>query len=412
METRVLKTDQDYRRALREAERLVSLDPEVGTRDGDRLELLALLIEDFEKRTFLFDPVDPVHAIEFRMQEQGLRQKDLVPLLGSRSRVSEVLGRKRPLTVQMIRALSAGLGIPAAALVAERASRPVTKLTDETPDWTKFPVAEMERRGWFKDIRSAGSTSEQKLRAFLSQVLPSQEPLAVFRRQFRGEAVEGRAYYSTLAWCTRVLVKAKSTFGQNQTKYDPTKITPEILRDLARLSWFEEGPKLAMEFLAKIGIVTVVEPRLPNAIIDGAALLADIGRPVIGLTLRIDRIDYFWFTLLHEVAHIWRHLDNPDEAFIDRLDRAAEIHTIEKEANRIARDSFIRRAVWERCRARLSPSKEHIQELADELHIHPAIIVGRLQYETGRYESFRDFLGQGTVRHSLETYQLLRDKAA
>ena len=69
----------------------------------------------------------------------------------------------------------------------------------------------------------------------------------------------------------------------------------------------------------------------------------------------------------------------------------------ENEANRIARDALIKRAVWERSPARLAPSRENIQELADQLHIHPAIVAGRVQYETGQYNLFREFLGLGEV---------------
>jgi HTH-type transcriptional regulator/antitoxin HigA len=129
MEFRILKNEGEHQTALREAERLVALDPSTGTADGERLALLALLIEDYEKRAYQFEALDPIEIIEFRMSEQGLRQKDLVPLLGSRSRVSEVLGRKRPLTVQMIRALSSGLGIPADALIGRDPS--VTSDEDE-----------------------------------------------------------------------------------------------------------------------------------------------------------------------------------------------------------------------------------------------------------------------------------------
>jgi len=119
MELRVIRSEDDYHLVLQEAERLVARDPASGSRDAEKLELLTVLIEDYERRQFPFDTPDPIDAIEFRMHEQGLRQKDLVSLIGSRSRVSEVLARKRPLTVPMIRALSTGLGIPLEALVAE-----------------------------------------------------------------------------------------------------------------------------------------------------------------------------------------------------------------------------------------------------------------------------------------------------
>ncbi len=398
METRVIKNEDDYHLVLQEAERLVARDLATGSKDADRLELLTVLIEDYERRQFPFEAPGPIEAIEFRMHEQGLRQKDLVPLLGSRSRVSEILGRKRPLTVPMIRALSTGLGIPLAALVSETKFPELeSRAVDTVFDWAKFPLREMQKRGWLDSIRvNMRASAEEVVKAFLSQVATRAAKAAVYRRNFKGEDVDQKSYYSTLAWSARVLIRAKG--AAPNVIFDPTKITPELLRDLARLSWFLEGPRLAIEFLAKYGIIVVVEPRLPNTLLDGAAMLTDNGVPVVGLTLRHDRIDYFWFTLLHEVAHIWRHLNSKDDAFIDRIESMDSKMVVEKEANRIARDSFIPRGLWKRSPAFLSPTKGNIQELADELHIHPAIVVGRLQFETGRYESFREFLGQGTVR--------------
>lgn len=402
MEYRILKSESEHQTALQEAESLVALDPATGSLDGDRLALLALLIEDYEKRAYQFEALDPIEIIEFRMAEQGLRQKDLVPLLGSRSRVSEVLGGKRPLTVQMIRALSSGLGIPADALIGREPS--VDSNNDESNvdeiDWKRFPYREMERRGWFGAAKINGKNAEEMLRSFLTQIVPSRQVPIMFRRRFRGDKLDEKAYYSTLAWTARVLMRAKDVEA-GLPKFDPAKISADTLRDLARLSWFSNGPRLAVEFLSKCGIVVIVEPRLPNAVIDGAAMLSERGTPVIGLTLRIDRTDYFWFTLLHEVAHVWKHLNTADEAFIDRVERIASAEKSEQkenEANRIARDSFIRRAVWERSSARLAPTNQSIQELADSLHIHPAIVAGRIQFESGHYESFREFLEQGLVQ--------------
>lgn len=398
METKVIKSEDDYHSVLQEAERLLARDPVSESRDADRLELLTVLIEDYERQNFPFEAPDPIDAIEFRMHEQGLRQKDLVSLIGSRSRVSEVLGRKRPLTVPMIRALSTGLGIPLEALVAEPGSRRPGILHDAmTLDWSKFPVREMQKRGWLDSVKKKAHASvEEVVKAFLAQVGSGTTKVALYRRNFKGEDIDPKSYYSTLAWTARVLIRAKQ--AAPIVKFDPAKITPELLRDLGRLSWFSEGPRLAIEFLAKYGIVVIVERKLPNALLDGAAMLTDSGVPVIGLTLRHDRIDYFWYTLLHEVAHIWRHLNSKDDAFVDRIESMGSREIVEKEANRIARDSFIPRGIWKRSPAFLAPTKENIQELADELHIHPAIVAGRLQFETGQYESFRSFLGQGTVR--------------
>lgn len=119
MEPRIIKTEDQYRDYLAEVKRLAADDPVPGTPEGDRLELLAKLVEDYEKERFKFDRPDPVDAIRFRMEEQGLRQKDLAPILGGKNRASEILSRKRPLTLAMVRALCDKLHIPAELLIRE-----------------------------------------------------------------------------------------------------------------------------------------------------------------------------------------------------------------------------------------------------------------------------------------------------
>lgn len=398
MKATVIKTYEQYKTVLQEAEQLVALDPAAGTPGADRLELLTVLVEDFERRHFALPTPDPIDAIEFRMAEQGLRQKDLVPLVGSRSRVSEVLGRKRPLTVQMIRSLTAGLGIPADVLVGEPQTIPQS-VDEKEVDLAKYPVREMEKRGWFKSLKIRMQTSpEEMVKAFLAQIRGQAPAHALYRRTFRGEEISRKSYYSVLAWTARVLIRAKELESSVAGKYEPSRISPPLLRELAQLSWFDRGPALAQEFLAKCGVILIVEPRLPNTLIDGAALLTERGTPVIGITLRYDRVDYFWYTLLHELVHVWKHLNVVEEAFIDRVENMESTNPIEKEANRFARDALIPRAHWRRSQAFMAPTRESIQELADNVHVHPAVIAGRLQHETGRYDTFRELLGQGEVR--------------
>ena len=119
LEPRIIKTDDQYRRFLVEVERLTALDPEASSAGGVRLELLAKLVEDYERSRFLFARPDPVDAIIFRMEQQGLRQKDIAPLLGGKNRASEVLARKRSLTLPMIRALHEKLNLPPELLIRE-----------------------------------------------------------------------------------------------------------------------------------------------------------------------------------------------------------------------------------------------------------------------------------------------------
>jgi HTH-type transcriptional regulator/antitoxin HigA len=110
-----IRSEADYNAALAELERLWGARS--GTPDGDRLDVLATLINVYEDAHFPIDEPDPIEAIKFRMEQQGLTRKDLEPLIGTRTRVAEVLNRKRSLSIAMIRRIHATLGIPAAVLI-------------------------------------------------------------------------------------------------------------------------------------------------------------------------------------------------------------------------------------------------------------------------------------------------------
>jgi len=120
-EPKIIKTVTQYLSYLEEVKQLAAQDPPLGTPEADRLELFARLVEDYEVERFRFGKPDPVEAIRFRMEEQGLRQKDLAPILGGKNRVSEILSGKRPLTLTMVRALNEALKIPAELLIREPA---------------------------------------------------------------------------------------------------------------------------------------------------------------------------------------------------------------------------------------------------------------------------------------------------
>lgn len=110
-----IKAETDYDEALAEIASL--MDAELGTPEGDRLDILVTLVEAYEEKHWQIDPPDPIEAIKVRMQQRGLTRQDLARVLGSKSRVSEVLNRKRSLTLKMIRRLHDTLGIPAESLI-------------------------------------------------------------------------------------------------------------------------------------------------------------------------------------------------------------------------------------------------------------------------------------------------------
>lgn len=114
---RPIHTEEDYDAALALVDTLMDAEP--GTREGDRLDVLVTLIGAYEARHWIIAAPDPIEAIRVRMEQKGLRQRDLEPMIGSRGRVSEVLSRKRALTLPMIRKLAAGLGLRADILIQE-----------------------------------------------------------------------------------------------------------------------------------------------------------------------------------------------------------------------------------------------------------------------------------------------------
>lgn len=115
MNIKPIKTTTDYEAALKEIERLFEAQP--GTPQGDRLEVLTTLVEAYEDKHFAIPAPDPIEAIQYFMESRDLTRRDLEPYLGSRARVSEILNRKRPLSLEMIRELNKGLGIPAEVLI-------------------------------------------------------------------------------------------------------------------------------------------------------------------------------------------------------------------------------------------------------------------------------------------------------
>jgi len=115
MRIKPIKTDNDYEKALERLEDI--FDAKFGTKEGDELEILTILIEKYEKENFPIEMPDPIEAIKFRMEQLGMKQKDLAEVVGFKSRVSEILKRKRKLTIDMIRNLNQKLNIPSEVLI-------------------------------------------------------------------------------------------------------------------------------------------------------------------------------------------------------------------------------------------------------------------------------------------------------
>ena len=168
------------------------------------------------------------------------------------------------------------------------------------------------------------------------------------------------------------------------------------------MSYFENGPLLAREYLGKQGIHLIVVSHLPKTYLDGAAMLLPDGTPVIGLTLRYDRIDNFWFCLLHELAHVAKHLSTAKRIIVDDLDLrrhdAEAEDEIENEADKMTRHGLIPKKVWDNKPIKGKPIADEVYALAKKLKIHPAIIAGRIRFEHNNYRLLSRHIGSKQVR--------------
>lgn len=384
----------DYKAALAEIEKYIDQGARAGTPDGDRLNLLTLLVQDYERKRIESHPPDPIEAIKFRMEQMNLTPRDLVPLIGSRSKVSEVLSRKRPLTLSMVRALHKGLGVPANSLLQEQT---LLDVGGDAIQWERFPIRAMIARGWIKEkVADVRYQAREVMQRFLTPLGKDWTPVALYKRTYYVRSARQMDLYALAAWNARVSIRALE--APSLVGFEPSVLTLDFMRELAHLSTLSDGPRHAREYLARVGISLVVEAHLPETYLDGAAILIRPNRPIIALTIRHDRLDNFWFVLMHELVHVWRHLRADLSAFYDDLDVEDSQNPQERQADQIAREALIPDVEWKRSPASSLRTPDAVFHLANRLRIHPAIVAGRIRHHYRSYRVLNRLVGQGEVR--------------
>jgi HTH-type transcriptional regulator/antitoxin HigA len=269
-----------------------------------------------------------------------------------------------------------------------------------------YPISEMNKWNWFDrrlDLRRTSREEKRRsLAAFFSQS-GIVEPTPALHRKSKGKMSAARRG-ALLAWQARVLSKARSKAALAR-RFTP--LPPEAIKTLIEFSRAPDGPVRVVEFLLGFGIIVVFEKHLPGTKLDGAAMNLDGKYAVIGLTARHDRIDNFWFSLLHELGHVMRHWGPMlRQGFVD--EEGDDISdALELEADEFAQNSIVSREDWHSSFIRFSQSAEEIIEFAERRGIHPALVAGRIRRERQSYREFADLLGQGQVRSVLESTGLL-----
>lgn len=371
-----IRSDEDYEVALVRARELVRKSDR---KSNDELEVLQALIERWERTHHPLLAATPAEAIRFRMSQNGMKPRDLEPYLGAKSRVSEILNGQRQPTVDQIRALNQHLGIPVDSLIG------LTKLEVVSRPSGAVIAAETELK------RLGVMRQSEALTNFVARAAKAAPGVALLRKT-RTERTNAKTDFGALeAWCAAVLLKADKL---RVAKQGPIDI--EVARALTKLSVRSDWATKLHGWLADVGVAFVTLDHLSGTFLDGAAIRREDGTPVIALTLRHDRLDNFWFTLLHEFAHVSLHLSQKIPLIFDDLD-VRSTDCIEAEADEFARDALIPKAIWA-CRSSPDMSIEDVEQLALDACIHPAIVAGRWRYEYGDFRRFSRMVGRDMVR--------------
>lgn len=396
MNIRPVKTERDYDAALKRIEELWSAEP--GTPEYDELDVLITLVGVYEDENHPVPPPSPIEAIKFVMDQRGLKQADLVEFIGSRPRVSEILSGKRNLTLSMIRSLHEGLRIPAEILIADGSSLPKG---GEAVDWDSFPVREIVKRGWVSSDFDYKTQSEEIVRDLIAQAGYAddynQDTAACFRQgACRGKSASTQAMFTWL-----LAARAQARKIKCDIVFQRGEIDESFISKVAHLSVLSNAPLVARDFLLKKGIKLVVVEHLDKTHVDGAIIIDPEGTPIVTLSLRYDRLDNFWFTLAHELAHlVLGHVYEVDElCIVDDIESIfSSTDEREREASRVATKSLIPTDLWEGHRARQTARIKDVNELARKADIHPAIVAGRIRFERNNYRILPRHVGQGEVR--------------
>jgi HTH-type transcriptional regulator/antitoxin HigA len=270
------------------------------------------------------------------------------------------------------------------------------KNESDSLDWGAFPAKEMAKRGWLTFKNKAKNTEDEVRRFYLDAVGVGLTPSYHRKTSHNGRSAKD---YSLLAWEARVLSKADEVLHSSSLPF--FQLDDSWLPELMALSLQDKGPILAREFLANKGIILIIENHLPGTYLDGAAMLSESGNPVIGMTLRLNRLDNFWFVLMHELGHVFKHLlVNLGVTFIDeKVGENGDCDDVfEVEADFFAQEILIPNEKWKKCISRVMRTDKALLGDAKRHGIHVAIIAGRLRREKCDYSLFSEFVGQGQVR--------------
>jgi HTH-type transcriptional regulator / antitoxin HigA len=336
----------------------------------------------------------PGEFIRDELEARNWTQADLAAILKRPlPAINEIIKGKKAVTAETAKALGDAFGTGPEYWQNLQAAydRAMSGPVDEdvarlSAIYAAAPINEMVKRRWIDWSNDADTLEKSVLNFYGAESINNIAALTVAAR--KSSSYEEMTPLEVV-WCHRARQLAESV---SVTKFNADTAT-FALADLHKLTSSEQEVRRIPKFLAEIGIRLVIVERLPKTLIDGAAFWLEGKHPVIALSLRSDRIDNFWFTLCHELAHILRHDEPPIDTKLVGKDRqpSNEKSEIEQAADKFASEILVAPDEIESFIMRVKPlySKTRINQFAGRLGIHPGIIVGQLQYrrEIGYFHS-------------------------
>lgn len=326
---------------------------------------------------------------------RGLSQKDLARKLGLREQAIQrwEAEKYRSISLSNYQKIARALGV---RWQMEEIADPIPELTlssDLSRDERNKILRHARANGWLTSDEDSDEKAISTLVRHIGDHVTRYGTPSLLRTGLR--ANDRPEDWLLLLWKAQVTRRAESIINQEKPRYRTNSVS--WLLQLVQLSLLEDGPLLARDMLLEHGIVLVVEPQIAGMTIDGASFLAD-EVPVIGLTLLRDTLDNFWFTLLHEVAHIILHYRTGlSSGFFDDM-TSPVVDGFEEEANRFAGNLLIPEEIWMRAPARISKTVVPIERFANQLKINSAIVFGRIRMERNDYSIFSKNIGRDRVR--------------
>lgn len=336
----------------------------------------------------------PGFYIREELEARGWTQRDLAYVLGcTEQAVNVIVSGKRGISPEMAKALGQAFDVAAEFFVNLQKSYDLSRAHDPDPGvWRRarlqnpFPVREMIRRGWLQDTDAA--LLEVQMAKFFECATADEIP-------HLSHAAKKTSYYedipaAQLVWLFRVRQIAKSVTVPGRYSQ---RLLSGGLAELKQLIREPEETRRVPQILAQCGVRFVLVEPLPGAKIDGVCFWLGPGAPVIGMSMRFDRIDNFWFVVRHELEHVLRGHGRTHEIVDDDIEGSqdGDVPETERIANTAAADFCIPTAEMDLFIARKQPffSERDIIGFARRLQVHPGLVVGQVQRRTGRFDLLR-----------------------